>query len=91
MADVKDPKIAEGEHESWHAGPPSRTAVRRITAENSDSFAAYEKVRDHKDDTTWLLLDYEVGDESISPRMRITLVARPSPCRLVSATSPVMC
>jgi hypothetical protein len=22
---------------------------------------AYEKVRDHKDDTTWLLLDYEVS------------------------------
>ena len=46
MADVKDPKIAEGKH-SQVTRPPILTI-------------AYEKIRSKDDDLTWALLDYEV-------------------------------
>jgi hypothetical protein len=56
MADVKDPKIAEGMY-SLAARQPILTT-------------AYEKIRSKDDDLTWALLDYEVSPPSqllISP------------------------
>jgi len=50
MADVKDPKIAEGEH--------------RQQARPADLMIAYEKIRSKDDDLTWALLDYEVCSAS---------------------------
>lgn len=74
MADVKDPKIAEGKSELTLSN--CCRLYLRYTSQYSSlincdwssgleaqslTCIAYEKVRDHKDDTTWLLLDYEVG------------------------------
>jgi hypothetical protein len=50
MADVKDPKIAEGMY-SLAARQPILTT-------------AYEKIRSKDDDLTWALLDYEVCSDS---------------------------
>jgi len=47
MADVKDPKIAEGKHNQV-IRPPIL-------------IIAYEKIRSKGDDLTWALLDYEVS------------------------------
>jgi len=55
MADVKDPKIAEGKH-SQVTRPPILTT-------------AYEKIRSKDDDLTWALLDYEVCSVSGGPHL----------------------
>jgi hypothetical protein len=47
MADVKDPKIAEG------------TSKHQIVQANL--MIAYDKIRSKDDDLTWALLDYEVS------------------------------
>ena len=57
MADVKDPKIAEGEIICLTSRLPFHTSSYHIPALT----IAYDKVRDDKDDLTWLLLDYEVS------------------------------
>lgn len=59
MADVKDPKIAEGEF-SFQRFVQERMSRHRSSTNSADN-SAYEKVRDHKDETTWLILDYEVS------------------------------
>lgn len=57
MADVTDPKIAEGEY------PSSRHGRIQFGCDVLSELIgiAYEQVRKDGDDTTWLLLDYEVS------------------------------